>query len=123
MAPLVAQDNYGFVPTQPITAPDLKRAYYTTTNQNEIALEFGQPMVWNSAATVNLFLDRVAGKVSSGSASGNVIKLTLTGTSTAQTIDYLEDSIWDGTSGNLLRGSNGIAALTFCDVEIFAGRK
>jgi hypothetical protein len=118
MAPLVKQDNYGLVPTQPITAPDLKKAWFTTTNRNEIALEFGQPIAWNSASTVNLFLDRVAGKVSSGSASGNVIKLQLTGPSTAQTIDYLEDAIWNGSSASLLRGSNGIAVLTFADVPI-----
>ena len=118
MAPLVKQDNYGLVPAQPVTAPDLKRAYYTTASQNEIALEFGQPMAANSAAKVNFYLDRIASKVSSLTASGNVIKLQLTGSSTAQRIDYLEDAIWDGSSGSLLRGSNGIAALTFADVLI-----
>ena len=99
-------------------APNLKRACYTTTNYYNIALEFGQPMAWNSASTVNFFPDRVAGKVSSGSASGNVVKLQLTGASTAKTINYLEDAIWDGNSGNLLRGLNGIAALTFADVPL-----
>ncbi|MCX6927284.1 MAG: IPT/TIG domain-containing protein [Verrucomicrobia bacterium] len=96
----------------------MQRACFTTTARNEIALEFGQAMAWNSAATVNLFLDKAAGKVSSGSASGNVIKLRLTGASTAQSIDYLEDASWDGSSASLLRGSNGIAALTFADVPI-----
>ena len=118
IAPLVKRDNYGLVPPQPIMAPDLKRAYYTTTNRNAIALEFGQPIVWNSAATVNFFLDRVGSLVTSGSASGNVIKLQLSGRSTAQTIDYVEDAIWNGNSASLLRGSNGIAALTFADVPI-----
>jgi hypothetical protein len=118
MVPLVKQDNYGLVPSQPVTAPNLKRAYYTTTNHDEIELEFGQPMAWNSASTVNFFLDRVAGKVSSGSASDNVIKLQLTEPSTAKTLDYVEDAIWDGNAANLLRGSNGIAALTFADVPL-----
>jgi autotransporter-associated beta strand protein len=118
VAPLIKQDNYGLVPSQPITAPDLKRAYYTTANRTAIALEFGQPVAWNSASTAVLFLDKVPGKVGSGSASGNVIQLRLTAASTAQTIDYLEDASWDGNSASLIRGSNGVAALTFADVPI-----
>ena len=118
MTPLVEQDNYGLVPSQPITAPDLKRACFTTANRDEIALEFGQPMAWNSFSAVNFFLDRAAGQVRSGSASGNVVKLQLTGASTAKTIHYLQDAVWDGNSANLLRGANGIAALTFADAPL-----
>jgi len=118
MSPLVERDNYGYNPTTPITAPDLKRAYFTTTNRTEIALEFGQDMAWNAAAAsaTLFFLDGVAGKVTSGSASGNVVKLQVPGASTSQTITYL--SSWDQNQANLLYGSNGIAALTFYEVPL-----
>jgi hypothetical protein len=118
MSPLVERDNYGYNPTTPITAPDLKRAYFTTTNRTEIALEFGQAMAWNAAAAsaTLFFLDGVAGKVTSGSASGNVVKLQVPGASTSQTITYL--SSWDQNQANLLYGSNGIAALTFYEVPL-----
>ena len=118
MSPLLEKDLYGLVPTAPITAPDLKRASFTTTNRNEIALEFGQDMAWNNASKNLFFLDDVAGKVASGSASGKVIKLQLTAASTNGTITYLKGIGWDGVQANLLYGSNGIAAPTFAAVPI-----
>jgi hypothetical protein len=125
MGPLVKQDNYGFVPAAAITAPDLSRACFTTTNRNEIVLEFGQPMAWNSGSKGFFYLDYLspanpgaAGKVASGSATGNVIKLQLTGPSTNTTITYVVGTTWGSAQSNLLAGSNGIAALTFCSVPI-----
>ena len=119
-APVVERDHYGMVPTAAITAPNLERAYFTTTSRNQIALEFDQDVSWNSFSTVNFYLDGVGGKVSSGSATGKVIKLQLTAASTAQTIDYVQDANWNGNSSNLLYGTNGIAALTFSGVPLNA---
>ena len=118
LGPLIEQDNYGYVPTTPITAPDLKRAYFTTTNRTEIALEFGQNMAWNNGSASLIFLDGVGGKVTSGSVSGNVIKLQVTGASTCRTISYLMDQVWDQSQANLIYGTNGIAALTFSGVPL-----
>lgn len=126
MGPLVRQDNYGFVPTNDITAPDLQQAYFTTTNRNEIALVFGQNVAWTNNAATNLFyLDYVspaapgmAGKVASGSASNNMIKLQLNGPSTNKTITYVVGGTWGSDQSRLIKGSNGIAALTFCAVPI-----
>ncbi len=118
VAPLVKQDNYGLVPPQPVTAPNLKQAYFTTTNRTQITLEFDQNMIWNSAATVNFYLDRIGGKVTSGSASNNVIRLQVTGATTNLTIGYVVDQYWNFSSANLLYGSNGIAALTFYAVPL-----
>ncbi len=117
LGPLIAQDHYGVDPAGAITAADLRKAYFTTATQNEIALEFGQNVAWNPGAPGLLFLDGVAGKVASGSATGNVIKLQLTAASTAATITYLKGTVaWN--QANILYGSNGIAALTFADVPI-----
>ena len=122
MGPLVERDNYGMNPSSVRTAPDLKKAYYTTSQRDEVSLEFGQSMAWDDAAADNFYLDCVKGLVVSGSASGNVIKLLLAGPSKATSIDYLADNDWDGKSTNLLRGSNGIAALTFCEVPLSPSR-
>jgi len=48
--------------------------------------------------------------------SGHVVTLELTAPSTARSITYLDSRAW--SQNNLLRGANGIAALTFCDVPI-----
>ncbi len=122
MFPLVARDNYGLVPTNDITAPNVISAAFTTTNRNQIALVFNQKMSWNNAVTANFYLDRLPGWVAAGSVSNNVITLALSGSSTNQTIDYLVDQYWTSTSTTnfpaMLTGSNGIAALTFYAVPI-----
>jgi hypothetical protein len=121
LMPLVLQDFYGVVPPAPVTAPNLRRAYFTTTNRTEIALAFDQNMSWNSLATAHFWLDKVGSKVSSGSVSGNVVKLQLSSAgTTTSTLDYLEDALWNYTtdSAKLLNGANGIPSLTFADVPI-----
>ena len=78
-------------------------------------------MAWNSYSKANFYLDKVGGKVSSGSASGNVVKLQLSSAGgTNSTLDYLEDEHWSytETTSSLLYGTNGIPALTFSDVPV-----
>ncbi|MEI6536799.1 MAG: sialate O-acetylesterase, partial [Verrucomicrobiaceae bacterium] len=118
MSPLVEQDNYGFVPKQPMTAPNLKRAGFTNVARDEITLDFGQPMAWKDDMKRYIYLDNVAATISSGSASGNFITLKLAAPSNAKTIGYLAGRDWDGTPVHLVHGTNGIAALTFCDVPL-----
>ncbi|OYV00518.1 MAG: hypothetical protein CFE26_23885, partial [Verrucomicrobiales bacterium VVV1] len=91
---------------------------------NESALVFDQSVAWNPGAPTMLFLANTAGAtsgtVSSGSASGNTIKLQVSGATSAATITYLKGLVsWQ--QANLLVGTNnGIAALTFADVPIAA---
>jgi hypothetical protein len=116
MIPLVERDNYGKVFDQPITAADLKKAYFTTDKKDEVVLEFDQAMAWDDALASQFYLDGEAGKVASGAVSGNVLKLKLAAPASPKTITYLTDRKWDPK--NLLYGQNGIAALTFCEVPI-----
>ena len=118
ICPLVERDNYGKTFTEPITAPDLKRAYYTTDRRDEIALEFGQEMKWSDALASQFYLDGAANKVTSGTASGATILLKLDGPSQGNKITYLDSKSW--SENNLLYGTNGIAALTFWGVPITA---
>ena len=75
-------------------------------------------MTFDPLTLINIYLDGVKGQATSGSASGNVIKLKLSAPSKAKTIDYLNDNDWDGNPENLIRGTNGIAALTFSEVRV-----
>ena len=114
--PLIERDFYGKAPTASITAPNLKKAYYTTGAKDAIALEFDQPVAWNDSLAGQIYLDGTADKVASGSVSGNIVTLKLTEAAAAKKITYLKERSW--SQDKLIIGANGIAALTFCDVDI-----
>ena len=121
IGPLVEQDVYAYAPPNPITAPNLQQAYFTTPARNEIALVFGQNIAWNPGAPTMLFLADAngasSGSVSAGSAFGNTITLQVSGASSAATITYVKGQVsWQ--QGNILYGTNALAALTFADVAI-----
>lgn len=116
IAPLVERDHYGKKPDASITAPDLKSAGFANGRRTTIRLEFDQPVVWNDALASELYLDGEKGWVTSGSAAGNVVTLKLKSNSPATTITYIDGASWNPK--NLLRGANGVAALTFCEVPL-----
>ncbi|MCF7732072.1 MAG: DUF2341 domain-containing protein [Akkermansiaceae bacterium] len=120
MQPLIERDNYGKTPTASITAPNLKRASYSASAKDSIELEFDQPVVWHDLLISEFYLDGVDGMVVAGSVSGNVVTLKLKEASAAKRITYLKDANW--SQDRLLIGANGIAALTFAEVEIGTGR-
>jgi len=114
--PMIERDFYGKVPTTSITAPNLKKAYYTSTAKDAIALELDQPVVWADALASQFYLDGIADKVASGAVSGNVVTLQLKEASAAKKITYLKETNW--SQEKLMIGANGIPALTFCEVPI-----
>jgi hypothetical protein len=120
MQPLIERDNYGKAPTASITAPNLKQASFAGGSKDTIALEFDQPVVWNDSLISEFYLDGANGMVASGSVSGNVVTLKLKEPSIARKITYIKETQW--SQDRLLIGSNGIAALTFADVDIGSGR-
>jgi len=118
MTPLVELDNYDLRPKQPVTAPNLRRAWFTGAAHDEIALDFGQPVTWQPAMAKEIHLDQDRAQVSAGVADGNVIRLKLVAPTKARTISYVCGRDWDGKPDSLIFGANGIAALTFADVGI-----
>ena len=114
ICPLVERDNYGKIFPGSITAPNLRRAYFTSGAKDEIAMEFDQPVKWDNALASQFYLDGEKGQAASGSVTGNVVTLKLAAPSGAKTITYLDSKEW--SQKTLLRGENGIAALTFCEV-------
>jgi hypothetical protein len=116
MQPLIERDFYDKVTTTSITAPNLKKAYYTSTAKVAIALELDQPVVWADALASQFYLDGIADKVASGAVSGNMVTLQLKEASAAKKITYLKEMNW--SQEKLMIGANGMAALTFCNVPI-----
>ena len=66
ICPLVEHDNYGAVFTNSITPPDPQRAYYAGDRQDEIVMEFDQPVKWDNALARQFYLDGEEGRVASG---------------------------------------------------------
>ncbi|QJW98299.1 DUF2341 domain-containing protein [Frigoriglobus tundricola] len=120
ICPLLERDNYGKVFTTPVTPPNLKRAGFIDDKKDEILLEFDQPVKWDDALVGQFHLDGGTNKPVSGSASGARVRLKLSAPSTARTVTYLDSAAW--SPDKLVRGANGIAALTFCEVPLAPGR-
>ncbi|MFT5122003.1 MAG: hypothetical protein ACI97B_000628 [Verrucomicrobiales bacterium] len=118
MSPLVEQDNYGLDRTHILSAPNLRRAWFTTASKDEIAMEFDQPMRWEDACKAWIELDRRAAPIASGKVAGNTITLRLTEPASGKTLGYINGAHWDGKPDKFLYGTNGIAALAFTDVAI-----
>ena len=116
--PLIERDFYGKKFPAPITPPNLLHASYAT--KDTVSLEFDQPVVWAEALAGQFYLDGEKDQVAAGNVSGNVLTLKLKAASTAQTITYLKEIAW--SQDTLLNGANGLAALTFCEVQIQPGK-
>jgi len=114
--PLIERDFYGRKVPEFITAPNLKRAYYTSSAKDAVTLEFDQPVIWLDSLAGQFYLDGANDKVAAGAAQGNGVTLKLKAPATAAKITYLKELNWN--PNDLVFGANGIAALTFCDVPI-----
>ena len=115
--PLIERDFYGKAAAGPITAPNLRRASFNAA-RDRIELEFDQSVVWEDKLAREFYLDGAKGKVVGGSVSGSVLTLRLAEPSTATRITYLKEIDWK--QDRLLKGTNALAALTFCNVPILA---
>jgi hypothetical protein len=116
LAPLFERDFHGKRFDRSITPPDLRRARFVDAQRDHVALEFDQPVVWQTALAEHFALDGARGQVAEASSSGNSLILRLAKPTTARTITYVDGGHW--RPGTVLRGANGIAALTFCRVPI-----
>ena len=116
IAPLIDRDLHGLEPKKSITAPHLLRAAYPDSTHSQLVLEFDQPVRWDPALVRDFWLDGSKDRIASGRTDGNRLVLTLHQPSQAKTLTYLDSASWDPE--RLLRGLNGIAALTFCEVPL-----
>jgi hypothetical protein len=115
MQPLIERDIYGKKPAESITSPNLRKASYANAAKDTITLEFDQPVIWLDALANQFTLDGEKDKVASGAVKGNVITLKLKAPCAARKITYPGPN-WN--QNDLIFGTNGITALTFCDVPL-----
>ena len=116
IAPLVERFNYGIMPTASITPPDLVRARFANAARDAVVLEFDQPVRWDAALASQFRLDGGKAAFNAGSADGATVTLRLADPTGARSISYIDGDRWSQKA--ILRGENGIAALTFSDVTI-----
>lgn len=120
--PLVERDHFGRRPTGPVTAPNIVAARFPGGARDEVEMEFDQPMAWTPGLERDFWVgDRGGPRVVGGSVSGTRVTLKLEGPATRPVVSYLDGRTWK--PGRVLKGTNGIAALTFCDVPVRAGRQ
>lgn len=119
--PLIERDHYGRKAGGPLTAANLQRAALGGA-RDSVELTFDQPVVWDEKLVGQFYLDGERASVVSGEVRGNVLTLRLSGPSAAARITYLKEVDW--SQEKLLMGANGIAALTFANVQlgVAAGR-
>ena len=117
--PVIERDHYKRKFAAPVTPPNLERARFLDATRQTIELEFDQPVIWKNGVEDNLYLNGKPIGMIEGIAVGNrlVIKRIVTGN--AATIGYIDGGSWN--LAHLLRGANGIAALTFWEVPIASG--
>ncbi|MFM8890533.1 MAG: sialate O-acetylesterase, partial [Planctomycetia bacterium] len=114
LEPLIERDHHGVAPRQAITSPNLLAAVRLADDL--IALDFDQPVRWDDSLAGQFYLDGEKGLVAGGSVTGNRLTLRLSSPGKAAEITYLKEASW--SQDTLLLGTNGLAALTFCEVPI-----
>lgn len=125
----ISEKFYTPVDTTGKIGPNIRTAYYTTPQKNEIALLFNNSTVsyWPSDSLGNsmknyFYLNGQTGLISSGQKSGDTIKLKLYNTSNATKLTYLP-TVWTHIDsavylGPFLRNNRGIGAYSFHEFPI-----
>jgi len=119
LAPLMERDHDGARQQASVTPPDLVRARFASPARDAIELEFDQPVAWRPEAAAEFVVGGRRGLVRSGGGDGRMVSLRLAEPAPAPTLSYIEGGSW--SQERILRGANGIAVLTFCEVPIEAG--
>ncbi|UFH45695.1 exo-alpha-sialidase [Flavobacterium galactosidilyticum] len=124
---VVAKEIYSFNATDNVLPPNITAAAFNA-GRTQITLTFNNSNLLAQAAVGihNLkdyfFLDGVSGAVSTLTVIGNTVVLDLSAASSAQTISYLSNSLYNDNSsvfaGPYLTNTNNIGALTFNNFPI-----
>jgi hypothetical protein len=101
---------------QPVTPPNLQRARWADANRTSIVLEFDQPIRWDESLCDQFSLDGKPDVIGSGRVEESKLILQLREGAVGNRLTYLDSDRW--SQEKLLWGANGLAALTFCDVDI-----
>ena len=115
--PVVARTEFGATFPAAVTAPNLRTAKLDAAGTT-VTLTFDQPMRWDDTLRGQFWIDGVADLVAGGQAEGPTVTLHLKAPRPpgVGVITYLDSKAW--SQKTLLRGLNGLAALTFCEVPL-----
>jgi hypothetical protein len=119
LQPLIERDHYGRSFEQRITPPNLVSARCSAAHE-KLLLDFDQPVVWNEQLAGQFYLDGKPVRIKGADVHGNTLTLRLEVPANVKDVTYLDSKSW--SPENLLRGANGIAALTFCEVPLSQGQ-
>ncbi|QDU92594.1 DUF2341 domain-containing protein [Lignipirellula cremea] len=114
--PLLERDCYGKKIAGPLTPANLRQARFANADRQAIVLEFDQPVAWDDTLLGQFYLGEANEPFVSAVASGNALTLQLKEPAVADRITYLQEKNW--RPQQVLRGQNGLAALSFCEVMI-----
>ena len=117
LLPLVNKYNYGVESKVTVTAPNLQSVSYTSARKDEITLVFDQDVTWDDEVALRFRLDDDSAELNSIGGTGKIITLKLAKPSAAKNLSYVRGGKWRQEDA-IIWGSNGIAALTFCEVPI-----
>ena len=104
-----------------LTPPNIQSVVYTTERKDEIRLIFDQGVLWEEEIAARFYLDGNEASLTTVSGTGKVIMLKLAEPSTAKTLSYIKGGEWR-QADVIVWGTNGIAALTFCELPIQPAR-
>ncbi|MDB5035593.1 MAG: Beta-lactamase protein [Chlorobi bacterium] len=126
---LVARDFYSLADTVDISAPDIRRAYYTDSSHTRLALLFtnarrglaitSDSLVGGLTVAIRdaFFLDDTLSLIQSVRVSADTAFLTLTAPYRASTVAYIPSQVYPGTTvtyeGPWIRNTLGVGAFSF----------
>ena len=115
--PLINKYSYGEESQEPVTPPDIQSVSYTSERRDEIKLTFDQDVKWSDEVARQFYLNDDSAELNAIGGAGRIITLKLSRPSTAKNLSYIRGGKWRQEEA-IIWGSNGIAALTFCEVPI-----
>jgi len=115
--PLVNQYNYGAASKVSVTAPNIQSVSYANARKDEIRLVFDQKVKWDDEIIGRFYLDDPSAELTAVGGGGEIITLKLAEPCAAENLSYVRGGKWRQEDA-IIRGSNDIAALTFCEVPI-----
>ncbi len=115
--PLINKYSYGEESQEPVTPPDIQSVSYTSDRRDEIKLTFDQDVKWGDEVARQFYLNDDSAELNAIGGAGRIITLKLSRPSTAKNLSYIRGGKWRQQE-EIIWGSNGIAALTFCEFPI-----
>jgi hypothetical protein len=112
--PLILREVHGKLQNPDLSAPNLLRI--ESNAPGSLTLVFDKEVVWDDQLANQFYLNGKEGLVKRGHGEGDKVTLAFPPDEKPGYLTYLRERSWN--HDNLLRGKNGIAALTFCKVAI-----